>query len=294
MNKYFYKEIILEDLEENKMALKLPRREFFQLGKADIFYDWDSEENSLDIYIEAAEEAVAKKELKDVISILSYLYAMDLIGINDLSLSKKEIPSFLPKADENSNNENLKNIYKFYGEFSRLGTKKKKVAKSSIEYYARSLRLLELKLYEEAFLNGYKSMEIIFNYIFANEYQDNFNYDIANVVRRVIKDNFDEEYQKKDNDLDINNAVIRELENLVTARRKAINSLNFLELNEFKGEFGPIVRCRNQIGAHARRADKEIDIELIYTMLRIAHKVLSRFITKDYSITENINGEKKY
>ncbi|MGG8383803.1 hypothetical protein ACQ9BL_21910 [Bacillus sp. R-CC1] len=295
MKKVFYEEVVIGNLQEIIMKLKLPRRQFFQLGKTTIRYDWDTEGSIfLECYVEEVNRELAKKELISLINLLSYLYGFDIMGSNNLYLIEIEKPSEMPIGLEEVSNRNLKNIITFYNELNKLEEGVKKRIHRSIAYYARALRLRDLSLYEEAFLVVYKSTEIISEYIFSQHYKESFNNGMENVVKNLLKEHFAEEYQKKGRDLEISNAIRRELKYLVTARRKVMNCVTFLGLDKLKGNVGEIVQFRNQIGAHASSSNREISMDLLMSAFHLSLFVISRMVKKNDDIIARIKGDQSF
>ncbi|PGS04837.1 hypothetical protein COC45_28160 [Bacillus cereus] len=296
MSTTYYNRFMLEDLDDNTITLKLPRRKIFRLGKVAMYYDWETESAPfLSMYIEETDTKAAKAEINTIIGFLSYLYGYDLIASNHVMLWKREIPKDMEEIALNTTNNNLQNIFVFYNALNNLEDVERKIVNQSIAYYAKALRLMDFRLYDEAFLVGYKSMEIIFNHLFSIHYNKQFEEDIKNIVKELIKKHFDEDYKGQNKDLGIQKSIFKELKELITARRKAVNSLRFLGLDKYNNQLGKVVQARNSVGAHASGTDTTIDNHLIDESLSLAFKVISRMVIRDNDdIALAVSGEKKF
>lgn len=286
----------LHDLNDNGILIKLARNKLFKAENFYLLNTWDSMwgDNTLTIYIDEANQENAQKQLFDFIHLLSYLYNFDLSISTSLYLhSVKKLPEYEIIQSDTTKNKNIFKISHCLKTISALPLEQTKLITKSFHYYSRSLKLMELELFEDSFLTAFKPVELISNYIYKTNYQDDFNKHISNVVPNILTELFNEEYRDENKDKEINDAVMNALANIITQRRKISKSLSYLDLTDLNKDIGNLVRLRNRVGAHANSRSLSVDMDASVECLSICRKIISTFLFGNKNNLTKLNCERK-
>lgn len=291
----FYYSLDLQDLHENTILLKITRNKLFKINKFYLLYMWNEESSELRLFINELNQDKATKELDEFVDLLKYLFNIDISITSSMYLYPIDsLPSYEVIEADKAQNNNIKRINYVVNELEIKRTNEEyRIMTQSIRYYSRSLKLIELELWEESFLTAFKPIELISNYIYKKEYQIDFNNRINDVVPKILKNHFGEIYRDENKDKEISQSVINTLEELLTLRRKISKTLGFLKLDRIKDEIGQVVRLRNKVGAHSNSGKLKLNIDDALKCQRISKEITSRFFFGDKFLKTNLNCERK-
>ncbi|MFJ8513401.1 hypothetical protein [Lysinibacillus xylanilyticus] len=287
----------LEDLEENRILVKLARNTLFKIGKFYLYNQWDTDgsQSTLTIYVDEKDKEQAKKEIYNFVDLLNFMYGKDLTITTNIYINKVE---GLPDSDmvlaEETKNSNILKLNSVLMHLQSLDSKKQKHVLQSLHYFSRSLKLIELELYEEAFLSVFKTIELISNDIYKNYYKDDFDNTVAQVIPNLLSELFQEEYQNSANDKDTNDSIVPILERLITLRRKIKMTLSYLKLNDEFDNFGKLVQLRNQVAAHGTSSNKKIGMREYADCMKLSKKIITTYILGERSNKTVLDWDIKY
>ncbi|PGE55218.1 hypothetical protein COM65_28590 [Bacillus wiedmannii] len=273
--------IELCDLHDNSILVKLSRNKLFKVDNYYLLNSWDTNGgiNTLDIYIEEIDKDTAEQKLTNFVNLLNFLYNIDISISSNLYLYEIEaLPPFNVIDGEANTNKNVKKIDNLVKKLKSLDSRDCTIIEQAIRYYSRSLKLMELELFEDSFLTAFKPIELISSSIYKDKYQKEFDEYIKKVVPNLLNDLFNEEYRNENKDKEINMTIISTLESIQTQRRKIAKTLEFLNLNDLKKDIGQIVRWRNQIGAHSNSGKVTLDIEESIACQKICKKIIATYL----------------
>ncbi|MFJ7364032.1 hypothetical protein ACIQWQ_07860 [Peribacillus frigoritolerans] len=292
----FYFSLDLFDLHENTILVKLTRNKLFKVDNIYLLSRWDPSggDSTLNVYIEEIDENKAKEQLTRFINLLNFLYDIDITIASSLHLYEAGVlPAFEIINAGTTTNNNIKKINNVVQKIKNLNPTDYKIIDQSLRYYSRSLKLMELELHEDSFLTAFKPIELIANYIYKNNYQQEFNEYIGKLVPQLLKELFDEEYRDENKDKEINMTTIATLENVQTQRRKISKTLGFLNLNSLKDEIGQVVRLRNKIGAHGNSGKLILGIDESLNCQKICKHIVTTYLFGNLTQLTKLDCERK-
>lgn len=285
----------LEDLDENKILVKLARNKLFKIEKFYLFNQWDTDGSTrtLTIYVDVEDRKKAEEEMGKFLDLLNFMFDIDLTISTSFYFESDDLPTSVYVIAENANNNNIKKINELFTHILSLDSKKQKLIHQSLHYYSRSLKLFELELYEDAFLTAYKPIELISNNVYKYQYQTDFNLAISSVMPNLLKELFDEEFKEEGKDCEINNLIVPMLEGILTQRRKIKNTLLFLKMESEEKHCGKLVSLRNKVGAHATSGGKKIGMYEYVDCRVLSKKIITAYILGEPSDISDLDMERK-
>lgn len=292
----YYFTLDLFDLHDNPILIKLTRNKLFRVDNYYIISRWDPSrgDSNLTVYIVELDQNKAIEQLIGFINLLNFLYDIDITISSSLHLyNVGALPTTEIIDVRDTQNNNIKKLDSVISKIKSLEETDYKIIEQCIRYYSRSLKLMELELHEESFLTAFKPIELISNYIYKNNYQQDFNEYIQNIVPEMLKKLFDEEYRYENKDKEINIKTKAALESILTQRRKISKTLGFLDLNSIKDEIGELVRLRNKIGAHGNSGKLVLTIDESLNCQKICKRIITTFLFGNMSNLTKLECERK-
>lgn len=292
----FYISLDLTDLHDNSLLVKLSGNKLFKIDNIYLFYKWDTGggDNTLTLYIEEENQIKAENQLIYFIDLMNFLYDIDLTITSHLYLHPtKALPSSDIVSVDDTNNRNFKKIHSIVKKIKELEEENYKIFKQSIKYYSRSLKLMELELYEESFLTAYKPIELISNYVYKNNFQKEFDEYIKKIVPSMLEVLFEEEYRNENKDKEINETAKKTLRGILTSRRKISKMLTHMNISSIKDEIGAIVKLRNEIAAHSNSGKHSLTLEDALDCQRICKQILTAYLLNEMSDITKLDCERK-
>lgn len=296
----YYYNIVLEDVHEDRITLKLPRKVCYQiLDYPSYLIDYTTSHDNNEVTLATIVETTdfrsglrqAFDQAKEALRIISFLFDVNLTRLMDGCNGYSEGEDAL-KLTNNTNdfkNANARKLSKFNNHVNEMNKKDKtfRYSLSAIRYYSRFLELWDNELKEEAFLSLYKALELISNRVFEDHCGSDLRTKIKNIVPEILSEYFNEKLIKEKEitkDLAINNTVINELGNLITARRKILFALRHFDLiyEDCAKDIGPIVQLRNSVAAHGSNNNEDnFPSDLIFPFSVLVKKVIAKFLLSD-------------
>mgnify|MGYP007046087934 CR=1 FL=1 len=281
----------LEDFDQNFILMKIKKNEFFKGLNCFFLYNYAYDDcPSLEIYTQADGLNTANTYITEDINLLSFLYGLDLLGANSFHINEINDPKIPIPTYTNRNIENLLIVVKSINSLSSL---EKNKLLSSIRYFSRSLRLTDLELYEESFLTYFKSIEIICDHIYNQQFKSLFNDKIKIMFTNFIADWYEEEFQTSGSDNKVYKDLKKLLNSLETKRRILIRSLKYLDIQDTQN-IGELVQLRNSIGAHGNTEVKKINQKNVQEIAYLTHLVISKYLLGDNYLNCIMKGSKNY
>ncbi|MEG7283638.1 hypothetical protein [Bacillus sp. 0909A] len=293
--KLFKLRLDLYDLEDNGIYLRITRNKLFEIKPIYLYYTWDNDGGirNLDLYIKDLNKEKAKESLVSFMHLLNFMYHMDISIAGGFYIWEVE---GLPNNEivEKVTNKNIVLLSETFQRINQYTGKEYKLIVQCIKYFSRSLKLIELELFEESLLTAYKIIELISNKVFKDIYKEKFSGALADIIPNFLKENFNENYSGQGKDNEINGYVINMGEELITARRKAVKALEHLNLLDLQDEIGEVIRIRNKVGAHSSISNPQVDIETVANTQNIARKMLTKYLFKNRYEKLALDGYKRY
>lgn len=281
---YYYVILDLFDLNDFSIYLQLTRNRLFKIDNFYILNEWDNDgsDRTLKIYVSEDDKSLAERKLKGFIDLINFLSNIDLTITSTLNI---HITKELPKDTAEANNKNVNRIVRANRYINEIDIKEEhNIVPQLIRYYSRSLKLIDLELYEEAYLTVFKPLELLSNFIYKKYFKENTDRYINNVLSNLLQEYFNEEFKNEDIDKEINDTVLTTLPKIITQRRKITKLLEFLKLEEHKEKIGDIVSLRNKAGAHSHSGAEKINIDTYTLCQTMCKEIISRYLFHDDSL----------
>lgn len=287
---HYHSKFDLEDFEQNKILLQMKKNEIFKSQYCYMKYNYVKEGcPSLDIYTVASSKTQAKEYITKDINLLSFLYNIDIFGVNSLYITEISDSYINEPTYINNNINNLNMVINSINSFPN-----KVKIDSSIKYFVRGLRLADLELYEESFLTFFKCLEIVCDEIYSKEYKKLFDEKVKSIYVEFIKDWYQEEYQSFGSDQSNFKDLKKLFNKLETKRRIILKSLNYLKIEDGAFGVGKLVKLRNSIGAHGNTSSNGISIYSLQEISNLAHLVIAKYLMRDDYEKAKMTGKKSY
>lgn len=277
-------ELQIEGPNEGNINLKIRRNTAcFKINNCFYHgYNWDEFEKSLYVSIFVNEtdkkEAInhAYTELKKSNDI--FLYLCGYLTISNFHLYNASQVELIDCAETKATSGNIKVVSDFMYSLSQLSEKERHLAEICMKFFARHLNMVVDELYDEALLNLVKSMELISNHNYKNEFQLTIESNFDTCFKKFIINSFEEEYRDADNDKVAYEKVQELMLGLVTLRRKIMLTFKHYNITRHAETIGKIISLRNSASAHGTTGRKEITIEDISKGYDLSKELIGKFI----------------
>jgi len=161
----------IEYYEPFKISLNIKNGSCFSFYDINYKYVYNSYENKLIICSFEKMDDITMVKVKTSLSILSYLGGVPIAELNEIQGLKEKITIV------NSNNKKIQKLNAFNDKLSDIKDDKKKLFLKIVNFFYSGLKYEFRGLYEESYMNYYKTIEILTKEYFKSFYIKKSNFD---------------------------------------------------------------------------------------------------------------------
>lgn len=231
---------------------------------------------------------------------MQFLFGFKIINEYPTFREMTETDSIEPTPTSNA--ENINKIHKFLGKLNNLSnfndTKKRnsgldlqKKYYAAISYFVRNLDAVQSELYEDAYLNIYRGLEMLGReYYKSNDIEQKIVVNLKSKISSFLLETLNENYEEKHNQI-FNEVKSVAMKGYITDNRKMLLAARSLKFSKKElSNFNAFCRIRNSL-SHGNTEDTLVEIEEIasgqyYLRTFISEMLLGKSYSETYPMPD--------